>query len=82
MGQPNRSRRWIAAGLSRIDTMDRRSERRNYRNRDDNCENFQSCKSTSSAAPVEIVVHRTTPREAGINATAGSRFRQGSLAVV
>jgi hypothetical protein len=38
--------------------MDRRSERRDYRNRDDNCENFQSCKSTSSAASVEIVVHR------------------------
>src|SRR3979411_2770328 len=38
--------------------MDRPSERRDYRNRDDNCENFKSRKSTSSAAPVEIVVHR------------------------
>src|ERR1700737_130935 len=37
--------------------MDRRSECRDYRNRDDNCENFQSDMGTSSAAPVEIVVH-------------------------
>jgi hypothetical protein len=57
MGQPDRSRRRIAAGRSRIDTVDGRSERRDDRNRRDNCEDFQSDMGTSSAAPVEIVVH-------------------------
>ena len=38
--------------------MDRRSERRDYRNSNDNCEDRQSRMSTSPAAPVEIVVHR------------------------
>jgi hypothetical protein len=57
MSQPNRSRWQIAAGLSRIDTMDRRSERRDYGNRNDSCEDRQSHMRTPSVAPVEIVVH-------------------------
>src|SRR6266436_9817401 len=63
VGQSDRSRRQIAAGRPRIDTMDRRSECRDDRNCDDNCECFQSDMGTSSVAPVEIVVHgRHLPR--------------------
>src|SRR5258705_3348886 len=40
--QPRRSRWHIAARQSRIDAMDRRGERRNYRNRKDSCEDRQS----------------------------------------
>src|SRR5260370_22235670 len=57
MGQPGGSRWQIAAGLSRIDTMDGRSERRDYRNRNDSRENRQSHMRTPPVAPVEIVVH-------------------------
>jgi len=73
MGQPDRSRRKIAAGRSRIDTVDGRSECRHDRNCGDNCEDFQSDMGTSSVAQVEIVVHgqhlprpeSTQAREAG-----------------
>jgi len=73
MGQPDRSRRQIAAGRSRIDTVDGRGECRDDRNCRDNCEDFQSDMGTSSVAPVEIVVHGqllprpelTQAREAG-----------------
>src|SRR5260370_1010173 len=61
VGQPDRSRRQIAAGRPRIDTMDRRSECRGDRNWYDNCECFQSDMSTSSVAPVEIVDHGGHP---------------------
>jgi hypothetical protein len=57
MGQPDRSRRQIAAGRSRVDTVDGRGECRDDRNCGDNCEDFQSDMGTSSVAPVEIVVH-------------------------
>jgi hypothetical protein len=60
MGQPGGSRWQIAAGLSRIDTMDGRSERRDYRNRNDSRENRQSHMRTPPVAPVEIVVHDNT----------------------
>jgi hypothetical protein len=55
--QPRRSRWHIAAGQSRIDAMDRRGERRDYRNRKDSCEDRQSHMRVPSVAPVEIVVH-------------------------
>jgi hypothetical protein len=42
--------------------MDGRSECRNDRNCDDNCEDFQSDMGTSPVAPVEIVVHDNTSR--------------------
>jgi hypothetical protein len=53
-GQPNRSGRQIAAGLSRVDTMDRGSERRGYDNRNDGCED---CYGHLRPPRVEIVVH-------------------------
>jgi hypothetical protein len=56
VGEPHRSRWQIAAGLSRIDTMDRRSKGRNYCSRNDNCEDCQS--HTGGAYKIEIVVHR------------------------
>jgi hypothetical protein len=73
MCQPDRSRRQIAAGRPRIDTVDGRSKCRDDRNCRDNCEDFQSDMGTSSVAPVEIVVHgerlprpeSTQAREAG-----------------
>jgi hypothetical protein len=55
--QPRRSRWRIAAGQSRIDTMDRRGERRDYCDRQDSCEDRQTHMGTPSVAPVEIVVH-------------------------
>jgi hypothetical protein len=55
--QPCRSRWHIVAGQSRIDAMDRRGERRDYRNRKDSCEDRQSHMRMPSVAPVEIVVH-------------------------
>ena len=55
--QPCRSRWHIATGQSRIDAMDRRGERRDYRNRKDSCEDRQSHMRMPSVAPVEIVVH-------------------------
>jgi hypothetical protein len=63
--QPSRSRWQIAAGLSGIDTMDRRSERRDYRNRNDGSEYDQSHMRTPPVAPVEIVVHGQHLRERG-----------------
>ena len=55
--QPRRSRWHIAAGQSRIDTMDRRGERCDYRDRKDSGEDRQTHMRTPPAAPVEIVVH-------------------------
>ena len=55
--QPRRSRWHIAAGQSRIDAMDRRSERRDYRNRKHSCIDRQSHMRTPPVAPVGIVVH-------------------------
>jgi hypothetical protein len=52
--QPCRSRWHIVAGQSRIDAMDRRGERRDYRNRKNSCKDRQSA---PPVAPVEIVVH-------------------------
>jgi hypothetical protein len=61
--QPCRSRWHIVAGQPRIDAMDRRGERRDYRNRKDGCEDRQSHMRTPSVAPVEIVVHGQNPLE-------------------
>src|SRR5260370_14304959 len=61
--QPCRSRWHIVAGQPRIDAMDRRGERRYYRNRKDGCEDRQSHMRTPSVAPVEIVVHGQNPLE-------------------
>jgi hypothetical protein len=55
--QPRRSRWHVAAGQSRIDTMDRRGERRDYRHCQDSCEDRQTHMRTPPVAPVEIVVH-------------------------
>ena len=57
MGQPDCSRWHVAAGLSGIDTLDRRDERRDDRDRNGNREDRQGHMNGSSAAPVEIVVH-------------------------
>ena len=57
MGQSNRSRRQIAADLSRIDMVDRGRERRDDRDRNGNGEDCQGYMRTPSVAPVEIVVH-------------------------
>jgi hypothetical protein len=79
MSQPNRSRRQIAADLSRIDTMDRRGERRDDRSCNDNCEDGQGRVSASSVIPVEIVVHGQHLPKTGINAAAWIRFRIARL---
>ena len=55
--QPCCSRWHIAAGQSRIDAMDRRCERRDYRNRKHSCIDRQSHMRTPPVAPVGIVVH-------------------------
>jgi hypothetical protein len=55
MGQPDRPRWQIAAGLSGIDTMDSRSECCNYCGHNDNRED---CQRASLVAPIEIVVHK------------------------
>ena len=59
--QPNRARWQIVAGLPRIDTMDGRGERCDYRNPKDSCEDRQSHMRTPSVAPVGIVVHGQHP---------------------
>jgi len=43
--------------------MDRRGERRDYRNRKDGCEDRQGHMRAPSVAPVEIVVHGQNPLE-------------------
>jgi hypothetical protein len=57
MRQPDRAWWQIAAGLSCIDTMDRRRERRDDRNRNDNGEDRQNEMRAPLIAPIEIVVH-------------------------
>ena len=62
MGQSDRPRWQIAVGLSGIDTMNRRSERRNYCGRNDDREDGQRHLGTSLVAPIEIVHKQHLPR--------------------
>jgi hypothetical protein len=77
--QPRRSRWHIAARQSRIDAMDRRGERRNYRNRKDSCEDRQSHMRMPSVAPVEIVVHGQHLLEPESTHPPPSRFLKAEL---